>query len=101
MPSVLPRNWTFVYIAYVDDSGSTASNLEDRQAPFQVITAVIIKDSSFDAFEGFHANMPTKSRREDILIERLLSAYENGSWADAQICWLDKIIDGAVDAHAT
>ena len=45
--------------------------------------------------------MPTKSRREDTFIERFLSAYENGSWADAKICWLDKKIDGAVEALAT
>ena len=45
--------------------------------------------------------MPTKSRREDTFIERFLSAYENGSWADAKIYWLDKKIDGAVDALAT
>ena len=45
--------------------------------------------------------MPTKSRREDTFIERFLSAYENHSWADAKICWLDKKIDGAVEALAT
>ena len=46
-------------------------------------------------------SMPTKPRREDTFIERLLSAYENESWADAEIDWLDKRIDGAVDALAT
>ncbi len=45
--------------------------------------------------------MPTKSRRDDTLIKLFLSAYENGSWADAEIDWLDKRIDGAVDALAT
>jgi hypothetical protein len=45
--------------------------------------------------------MPTKSRRENIFIERFLSAYEDSSWADAQIEWLDEKIDGAVEALAT
>lgn len=44
--------------------------------------------------------MPTKSRREDAIIERFLSAYENHSWADAEIDWLDKRIDGAVEVRA-
>ena len=42
--------------------------------------------------------MPTKARRENVFIERLLSAYEAGSWATAQIDWLDQRIDGAVEA---
>ena len=44
--------------------------------------------------------MPTKLRRENIFIERFLSAYENFSWADAKIDWLDERIDGAVEALA-
>lgn len=44
--------------------------------------------------------MPTKSRRENTLIERFLSAYENYSWADANIDWLDEKTDGAVEALA-
>jgi hypothetical protein len=45
--------------------------------------------------------MPTKLRRENTFIERFLSAYENHSWADAKIDWLDERIDGAVEAIAT
>jgi hypothetical protein len=45
--------------------------------------------------------MPTKPRREDTFIERFLSAYEDHSWADADIDWVDRRIDGAVEAHAT
>jgi len=45
--------------------------------------------------------MPTNSRRENIFIERFLSAYENYSWADATIDWVDEKIDGAVEAIAT
>lgn len=45
--------------------------------------------------------MPTKSRREDAFIERFLSAYENHSWADAEIDWLDKKSDGAIEARVT
>jgi hypothetical protein len=45
--------------------------------------------------------MPTKLRRENTFIERFPSAYENHSWADAKIDWLDERIDGAVEAIAT
>lgn len=45
--------------------------------------------------------MPTKHRRENTFITRFLSAYENYSWVDAQIQWLDQEIDGAIEALAT
>jgi hypothetical protein len=45
--------------------------------------------------------MPTGERREDIFIARFLSAYEDRSWADADIDWVDKRIDNAVEAVAT
>jgi hypothetical protein len=45
--------------------------------------------------------MPTHSRRENTFIERFLSAYENYSWADANIDWLDERTDGTVEALAT
>jgi hypothetical protein len=45
--------------------------------------------------------VPTKSRRENKFVEWFLSAYEDYSWADAQIDWVDEKIDGAVEALAT
>jgi hypothetical protein len=45
--------------------------------------------------------VPTKSRKENTFIERFLSAYEDFSWADARIDWLDERLDGAVEALAT
>jgi hypothetical protein len=45
--------------------------------------------------------VPTKPRRENIFIERFLSAYEDRSWANAKIDPLDQKIDGAVEALAT
>jgi hypothetical protein len=45
--------------------------------------------------------MPTKSRREDIFIKLFVSAYEDNAWAGADLCWLDQILDGAVDLLAT
>ena len=45
--------------------------------------------------------MPTVFRRENTFIERFLSAYENHSWADAEIRWLDQETDSAVEALAT
>lgn len=44
--------------------------------------------------------MPTKERIEDDIIEGLLSAYEDGAWADAEISWPDKVVDAGVDAIA-
>jgi hypothetical protein len=40
-----------VYIAYLDDSGSTGNHVDDPESPFQVVTAVIIRDASFRAVE--------------------------------------------------
>lgn len=45
--------------------------------------------------------MPTKLRRENVIVARFLSAYDSRSWADADVCWLDEILDGAVEAVAT
>jgi hypothetical protein len=45
--------------------------------------------------------MPTSSRREDTFISLFLSAYENYSWANAEIDWLDKRMDSAVEVLAT
>jgi hypothetical protein len=45
--------------------------------------------------------VPTKFRRENTFIERFLSAYENRSWADAKVEWLDEKIDGTVEALAS
>lgn len=45
--------------------------------------------------------MPTRSRRENTYIERFLSAFEDYSWANAKIDWLDERIDGAVEVLAT
>jgi hypothetical protein len=44
--------------------------------------------------------MPTGLRREDVFITQFVSAYENYSWADAEVCWPDKDEDGGVDAIA-
>jgi hypothetical protein len=44
--------------------------------------------------------MPTKSRRENAIITRFLSGYEGRSWADADVCWMDELLDGAVEAVA-
>ena len=35
-----------VYIAYLDDSGSTGGNLADSQSPFQVVTSVLFADAA-------------------------------------------------------
>lgn len=45
--------------------------------------------------------MPTKAREENTFIARFLSAYEDYSWSDAHVDWLDERIDGAVEALAT
>jgi hypothetical protein len=45
--------------------------------------------------------MPARLRRENVFIERFLSAYEDFSWSKAAIRWLDEEKDGAVEALAT
>ena len=45
--------------------------------------------------------MPTRSRRENEIIETFLSAYENDSWMDSEKEWLDEKLDGAVEVLAT
>ena len=45
--------------------------------------------------------MPTTRSRENTFIDRFLSAYEDYSWANAEVDWLDERIDGAVEALAT
>jgi hypothetical protein len=40
-----------VYLIYADDSGSTGHNLKDKQAPFQIICALIIHDLQFRLIE--------------------------------------------------
>ena len=42
--------------------------------------------------------MPTSSRREDAIIELFVSAYEDCTWKDSHIDWLDRAKDGAVEA---
>jgi hypothetical protein len=41
------ENRRFMYLGYVDDSGSTGNNLDDGQAPFQVIGGPIIDEESY------------------------------------------------------
>jgi hypothetical protein len=41
--------------------------------------------------------MPTKSRRENGIVKRFLIGYERGCWADANVCWMDEILDNAVE----
>lgn len=45
--------------------------------------------------------MPTKARRENVLINLFLSTYEDDTWAGCKIGWLDQQQDGAVEALAT
>jgi len=45
--------------------------------------------------------MPTKSRRENRIIQIFLSAYESASWADAKVEWLDEKQDGAIELLTT
>jgi hypothetical protein len=46
--------------------------------------------------------MPAKPGKDDeVFVKLFLSAYEDDSWADAEIIWLDQLIDGTVEALAT
>ena len=41
----------YVYLAYLDDSGSTGRNLADKECPFQIIGALLIGADEFDVTE--------------------------------------------------
>ncbi|HUI76622.1 MAG TPA: hypothetical protein VLY24_01870 [Bryobacteraceae bacterium] len=46
--------------------------------------------------------MPAKPGKDDqVFVKLFLSAYEDASWADAEVIPLDQLIDGAVEAFAT
>ena len=46
--------------------------------------------------------MPAKPGKDDeVFVKLFLSAYEDDSWADAEIILLDQLIDGTVEALAT
>ena len=45
--------------------------------------------------------MLTSSRREDAIIELFVSAYEDCTWKNSRIDWLDRVTDGAVEALIT
>jgi len=45
--------------------------------------------------------MPTEARPEDTVIDRFVSAYENGAWSDATIDRPDQHADGGIDAVVT
>jgi hypothetical protein len=40
-----------MYLAYLDDSGTTGKKLDDPKSPFQVVTAVLAKDEQFNSIE--------------------------------------------------
>jgi hypothetical protein len=45
--------------------------------------------------------VPAKRAKEHSLLARFLRAYEKGSWADADLDWVDEHLDGAVEVIAT
>jgi len=40
-----------VYLAYLDETGSTGRNLADKDCPFQIVAAVLIEADQFDITE--------------------------------------------------
>ena len=42
--------------------------------------------------------MPRKGKKDQDFVRSFLLAYENYSWADADIDWLEKRLEGAVEA---
>jgi hypothetical protein len=46
--------------------------------------------------------MPSSGDKPDeVFVKLFVSAYENFAWKDSEICWLDKYVDGAVEALVT
>ena len=60
-----------MYLAYLDDAGSTGGNLADKNAPFQIVGAVIFPDSVFEAIELLLA-----STIDDLVPEILRPSFE-------------------------
>jgi hypothetical protein len=110
------ENRRFMYLSYVDDSGSTGSNLDDKDTPFQVIGGPIIdeqvygsmetvlagcieelipqdqwEDFEFKACDLFHANKPFEALGKEKCRGVLTSALE----------WIQKfnipVLYGAID----
>jgi hypothetical protein len=47
-------------------------------------------------------SVPSSDGRDDeVFVKLFVSAYENLAWKDSEICWLDKQVDGAVEALVT
>ena len=44
--------------------------------------------------------MPAKPGKEQLLLKRFISAYEEGTWAEADCDWVDEREDGAVELIA-
>jgi hypothetical protein len=61
---LLLRN--LVYITYMDDSGSTGRNLADKNSPFQIVGAIIIKDEQFDIAEWLLADIIERTVPEEL-----------------------------------
>lgn len=61
--TLLLRN--FVYITYMDDSGSTGGNLADKKSPFQIVGAIIIGDEEFSVAESLLANIIDQTVAEE------------------------------------
>ena len=41
----------FMYLAYLDDSGTTGKKLDDPDSPYQIVTALLLKDEQFNSVE--------------------------------------------------
>lgn len=60
-----------MYLAYVDDSGSTGNNLQDHQALFQVLGGPIIQDRQYSDLE-----LITSFEVEELVGEELWDSFE-------------------------
>ena len=60
-----------MYIAYIDDSGSSGTNLEDKQVPFQVIGGPVVDEATY-----FHVNLVLAQEVANVVPEEQWDEFE-------------------------
>src|SRR5436190_5140885 len=61
----------FMYIGYIDDSGSSGKNLDDSQVPFQVIGGPVMDDESY-----FRSNLVLAQEISNLVPEEKWEEFE-------------------------
>ena len=66
----------FMYLAYLDDSGTTGRNMSDSKRPFQFVTAVLAKDEQFNSIEIISTKIAQMLPEECLTSAREFKAFD-------------------------